>query len=361
MPGLTNTLVPFPDNVPTHPLLVVDYALIVANDEAELDKLWKAATKLGFWYIKNHGAEHEVSNMFDMGAEALDLPFSEKMKYEQGDNGDSFGYKARGTIATDKNGTKDNVEFLNISQDDALAWPSMVRRTYPWTVNKCMEDTITPFVKKSMEVNRTFLEFFERKLQLPAGELLERHDEKELNGGEARCIRTPPKQTSTGVGAHTDFGSLAIVHNRLGGLQVMPPGTDQWLYIKPLPGHAVCNIGDALAIFSGGILRSNVHRVMPPPGDQWRLPRYSISFFTRPGDDVILRPLKGYSQLIMSAVAESPREEYETGSTSKEWISRRIRRLRIKNRAGPQTWYASMGTEHQGVRDMPSKSVAATA
>ncbi|KAI0785414.1 hypothetical protein BC629DRAFT_1516976 [Irpex lacteus] len=223
MPGLTTPAsVPFPDNL-------------------ELDKLWKAATELGFWYIKNHGTEREVADMFDMGAETLDLPLSEKIKYEQGDNGDSFGYKARGR---------------------ALAWPSMAHRTYPWTVNKRMEDTITPFVRKSMEVNRTFLQFFERKLQLPAGELLDRHDEKELNGGEARCIRTPPKQTSTGVGAHTDFGSLAIVHNRLGGLQVMPPGTDRWLYIKPLPGHAVCNIGDALAIFSGGILRSNVHRVM---------------------------------------------------------------------------------------------------
>ena len=118
-------------------------------------------------------------------------------------------YKARGTIATDKNGTKDNVEFLNISQDDALAWPSIARRTYPRTVTKHMEDVITPFVKKSMEMNRTFLEFFERKLQLPAGELaVQRHNEKELNGGEARCIRTPPMQTSTGVGAHTDFGSL---------------------------------------------------------------------------------------------------------------------------------------------------------
>ena len=42
--------------------------------------------------IKNHGAEHEVNDMFDVGAETLDLPLSEKMKYEQGDNGDSFGY-----------------------------------------------------------------------------------------------------------------------------------------------------------------------------------------------------------------------------------------------------------------------------
>jgi hypothetical protein len=119
-----------------------------------------------------------------------------------------FRYKARGTIATDKNGTPDNVEFLNISQDDALSWPKITHRSYPQSVNEQMADVVIPFIKKSMEVNMTFLRIFERKLRLPVGELLKRHDEKEHNGGEARCIRTPPQQTSTGVGAHTDFGSL---------------------------------------------------------------------------------------------------------------------------------------------------------
>jgi len=47
MPGLT--LPPFPEDVPTHPLLVVDYELIKAGDQAEIDTLWKAATELGFW------------------------------------------------------------------------------------------------------------------------------------------------------------------------------------------------------------------------------------------------------------------------------------------------------------------------
>lgn len=42
-------LPPFPSDVPTHPLLIVDYALIKANDQTEIDKLWKAATELGFW------------------------------------------------------------------------------------------------------------------------------------------------------------------------------------------------------------------------------------------------------------------------------------------------------------------------
>lgn len=48
MLSLVNT-VPFPNNVATHPLLVVDYDLVKANNECELEKLWKAATELGFW------------------------------------------------------------------------------------------------------------------------------------------------------------------------------------------------------------------------------------------------------------------------------------------------------------------------
>ncbi|KAL0946444.1 hypothetical protein HGRIS_012667 [Hohenbuehelia grisea] len=40
---------PFPDDVPRHPLFVVDYTLVKAGDEQELNKLWEAATRLGFW------------------------------------------------------------------------------------------------------------------------------------------------------------------------------------------------------------------------------------------------------------------------------------------------------------------------
>ncbi|KAL6304008.1 Clavaminate synthase-like protein [Sparassis latifolia] len=295
--------------------------------------------------LKNHGVEEEVNRMFDMGAETLGLSLSEKLKYEQGDNGDSFGYKARGTIATDVNGTRDNVEFLNIAQDDALSWPRPIYRTYPATVNTRMTGTITPFVRKSMEVNNTLLAVFERQLGLPRGEIAKLHSTAEPCGSEARCIKTPPNQTTTGVGAHTDFGTITFLHNRLGGLQVLPPDSQKWLYIKPLADHAVCNVGDALAIFSAGILRSNIHRVMPPPGAQSQFERYSISFFTRPRNSVVLRALADKSETIANAVARAPPEGYDTGSTSAEWISRRIRKLRLKNRKGPETWYASMGTE----------------
>lgn len=40
---------PFPDNVPTHKLVAVDYGLLLAGDEGEVDVLWNAATDTGFW------------------------------------------------------------------------------------------------------------------------------------------------------------------------------------------------------------------------------------------------------------------------------------------------------------------------
>lgn len=48
MPGLTVSA-PFPEDIPTHPLFIIDYALLKLHDEREIDKLWIAATKLGFW------------------------------------------------------------------------------------------------------------------------------------------------------------------------------------------------------------------------------------------------------------------------------------------------------------------------
>ena len=44
-----------------------------------------------FISLKNHGADEEVSGMFEMGAETMALPLEEKMKFEQGDDGMSAG------------------------------------------------------------------------------------------------------------------------------------------------------------------------------------------------------------------------------------------------------------------------------
>jgi len=148
----------------------------------------------------------------------------------------------------------DTVEFINVSKDDALAYPQVVHRTYPSTVNSRMEDTIAPFVRKALEVNYVVLNIFNEKLGLPQGTLERLHSIGAHSGSEARCIRNPPPQIKEAaerpaLGAHTDFGSLvgyskyvtsvvltiyrqSFLHNQLGGLQVMPPGYSEWSYVR---------------------------------------------------------------------------------------------------------------------------------
>ncbi|KAF8990930.1 Clavaminate synthase-like protein [Cyathus striatus] len=345
------TLPPFPDDVPTHPLLVIDFELIKARDANEIARLWESSTKLGFWYLKNHGVDEEVNEMFNMGAETMALPLEEKMKFEQGDGGMSFGYKKAGANAVDATGTLDTVEFINVSKDDALAWPSQAHRPYPPTVNNRMDSTIKPFVQKSLEVNNTILDVLNDKLGLPSGSLLKLHPPDEYSGSEARVIKNPPNpnpnsgDVKQAIGSHTDFGSLSFLHNRLGGLQVLVPGAESWQYVRPIPGHAICNVGDALSIFSGGILRSNLHRVVPPPKAQGYHERWSLVFFTRPGNSIVLRALQEQSDMVAKAVESTPEKNWNTGSTASEWFARRIKYQRINNREGPESWMASRGTE----------------
>ncbi|KAK0450457.1 uncharacterized protein EV420DRAFT_735793 [Desarmillaria tabescens] len=271
------------------------------------------------------------------------------MKYEQGDEGRSFGYKAAGSSAVDASGQEGTMEFINVSKDDALAYPNAVHRTYPSTVNERMETTIIPFVTKSAKVNDTILGIFNDTLGLPKGTLSKLHPKNEHSGSEARTTQNPPRYAPdrVAIGAHTDFGSLTFLHNRLGGLQVLPPCYTEWQYVKPIPGHAICNVGDALSLFSGGILRSNLHRVLPPPGAQSHLDRWSLVFFTRPGNSVILRALVEDSPLIADTVHNTPGKNFETGQTAKEWFARRVKYQRLNNRVGPETWKASRGTENE--------------
>lgn len=118
----------------------------------------------------------------------------------------------------DAAGTKDTVEFLNVSKNDALAWPAKIHRDYPSTVNARMESTIKPFVQKSVDITSSIINIFNDRLGLPKGALAQRHLVNEPSGCEARCIKNPPSRGSApnkqALGAHTDFGSLVCCPSR---------------------------------------------------------------------------------------------------------------------------------------------------
>jgi len=136
-----------------------------------------------------------------------------------------------------------------------------------------------------------------------------------------------------------DFGTLTLLHNRLGGLQVLPPNSTTWSYVKPLKKHCIVNLGDALVKFTAGVLRSNIHRVVNPPGEQAGEKRMSLVYFARPEDEVILKTLEG-SEVIAEKRTAGGVNEDEEEITAKDWITRRA----LGRRTGGN-WKASEGTE----------------
>lgn len=74
--------------------------------------------------------------------------------------------------------------------------------------------------------------------------------------------------------------------------------------------------------FSAGVLRSNIHRVVNPPGEQAGSTRMSLVYFARPEDDIVLKVLDE-SPLIQEKRKEKVEFKGEEEVTAKEWILRR--------------------------------------
>ncbi|KAJ4148399.1 hypothetical protein LMH87_002871 [Akanthomyces muscarius] len=311
---MADTLPEFPTDVATAPLLRLSLLKLVKHDAAEIGRFINACCDLGFFYLHLDGPgdaiQEQSQQMFNIAEGLFDLPLGEKKKYDFSAHKTYFGYKHLGGSVADRTGRLDRNEFYNISRDDIFG------TTKPWPAPQLPKDTLSSM----------------HRVNVPSGD-------------HVRMIKAPPQPVDDkqiALGEHTDFGSITILFNRLGGLQILPPGDDAtWTYVKPLPNHAIINIGDALVKFTNGVLRSNIHRVVSPPGAQEQHPRYSVVYFSRPEDDVPLRRLQGSA--VIPPLQDGAEEEV---ATSKEWIIRRALGSR------PQVvgddaydWSKSSGTE----------------
>ncbi len=101
--------------------------------------------------------------------------------------------------------------------------------------------------------------------------------------------KAAPEPGQLRCGAHTDYGSLTIVHcdTGVGGLEVC--GKDgAWRPVPYVPGTFVVNLGDLMADWTNDRWRSTVHRVANPSRDQAAATRLSLLFFHQPNYDAVI-------------------------------------------------------------------------
>ena len=185
------------------------------------------------------------------------------------------------------------------------------------------------FAQHCRQVVQLLLHVLELQLLLPPGTLMSLHQLSRPSGDFMSLqhrASEPYDEKMVHNGEHTDFGSITMLFNWLGGLQirdqsVQNSSSGNWVYVKPVPGSAVINLADSLVRFTAGILKSNIHRVAPAPAPQDGLPRFSLVYFAHPNDDVVLKPVKG--GMVDEAVAAAGGADDGIHATAVEWVERR--------------------------------------
>ena len=189
------------------------------------------------------------------------------------------------------------------------------------------ESLFSSFATHCREVVRLLLRRFETSLSLPAGTLLNLHLHDVPTGDFMSLQHRASEVYDEGEvsrGEHTDFGSITMLFNWLGGLQIRNQANSeslgQWVYVKPIPGSCIINLGDSMVKLTSGLLKSNIHRVAPAPGPQASLPRYSLVYFAHPNDHVPLRPVHGG---FVDSVPPGKTDDGLEQVTASDWTMRR--------------------------------------
>jgi isopenicillin N synthase-like dioxygenase len=171
-------------------------------------------------------------------------------------------------------------------------------------------------------IAQLLLACLDSQLGLPDGKLSSLQKTDMPSGTVIRMIRyasQDPSARRTALLPHTDYGSITLLTCVLGGIQILPRDSDEhdWRYIKPEPDCLIVNMGDAMVEWTGGVLRSNLHRVTYAPGAQAEYTRHSIAYLIKPARDVSMKRIVG------GRIPDVEHDEEEWDITATEWEMRK--------------------------------------
>ena len=142
-------------------------------------------------------------------------------------------------------------------------------------------ETVAAYYEDVFALGRALLRGFALALDLP-GSYFDAFLKRPPS--QLRLIHYDPSAAGAdtmGIGAHTDYECLTILHATAPGLQVIN-GAGQWVAAPPIPGAFVVNIGDLLEVWSNGVFISTSHRVLPVPADRYSFPLFfTVDYETR--------------------------------------------------------------------------------
>jgi len=265
--------------------------------EAFLADLRHAAHDVGFFTVVGHGVDRAVTDaVLASAAEFFALPVQERLRIENVHSPQFRGYTREGTEYTA--GAPDQRDQLDVGPErDPMPVqpgdPAYLRLVGPnqWPDGvPSLKPAVLTWLAEADRVSRVVLRALAAALGQPDGYFDTWFDDEASLS--LKVIRYPGRgehEPAQGVGAHKDYGYLALLlQDDLGGLQVEGPD-GAWIAVPPEPGAFVVNIGELLEVATQGYLRATRHRVVSPPAGR---DRYSVPVFLGPRLDAVVTPLE---------------------------------------------------------------------
>lgn len=256
--------------------------------------------RCGFVYLINHPLSNEkIAEMFDWSKKFFELPFEKKMLAPHPESGTHHrGYSPPGMekvvqhIYDKQEASKERVAVPDVKEsfecgrgeengDMANIW--LPDGILPGFKEACLDFFWTCY-KAELDILRALAVGF----NLPEEYFVSKHQAPDC---QLRLLHYPSipeetlkNETSTRIGAHSDFGSITLLmQDEVGGLEIEDPNnTGSFIPAPYVQGSLIVNAGDFLARWSNDFIRSTVHRVRAPTGKSANgvIPdRYSIPFF----------------------------------------------------------------------------------
>jgi isopenicillin N synthase-like dioxygenase len=294
--------------------------------DAFVAELGAAYREFGFCCISGHGIARElIDGAYDAFQRFFALPTETKLKYHIPGSGGARGYTPFKVETAKGSQYADLKEFWHIGReiprDSTFAdvmppnvWPAEVPDFKHWGYGLYQAlDDLGSRVLRALALHIDQPEsFFE--------------DKTDLGNSILRPIHYPPIDDASDIpnvraGAHEDINFITLlVGASAEGLEVLSHG--QWLPITTKGDAIVVNIGDMLQRLSNHVFPSTSHRVVNPPNENARKPRYSVPFFLHPNPDVVLDPLA-------SCITPDNPRRYDTSITAHEYLMQRLREIKL--------------------------------
>ena len=290
-------------------------------------ELGAAYREWGFAGIRGHGIPQSlIDRAYDVFQHFFALPEDIKRRYHVAGGGGARGYTPFGVETAKGALYSDLKEFWHIGREiprDSRYADVMAPNLWPEEIPEFRE--IGYGLYQALDrLGSCVLSALALHIGLPEDYFVDKTDS---GNSILRPIHYPPITTpdipNERAGAHEDINLITLlVGASAAGLEVRSR-KGEWVPFTADADTIVVNIGDMLQRLTNHVYPSTTHRVVNPPGEQARQPRYSTPFFLHPNPDFLI-------DVLPSCITPDNPSRYPEPITAQGYLDERLREIKLK-------------------------------